>query len=329
MDKLTVVSLRDIEHWPSWHLVYEWEDEIVKAIPNARIYKRKEIYIAGKRLFENIRRRLGIDVSGFSLSKTPCFYYDMSPSRKNEALNKPYNNVCIIDYCNRNHLDELYKSYSNVGHLFISSREAYDFLVESKFGLPVEHLPLTLPDKYAITPETKIDKEYDLIIQGRQSPVLLDYLDKYEKTHNVNICRRGKVEGNNFPYYDGSGKFVGMGNTREEYINLLRKSRVAFYSTSGIDGDPKKDSNNGFHQVTPRFLEEIACGCNVISRYVDNSDTDWFELGKMSTRVNSYEEFEAAMDKAIATPPDMAVYAKYLEKHYTSVIAKRLAEIII
>lgn len=86
--------------------------------------------------------------------------------------------------------------------------------------------------------------------------------------------------------------------------------------------------SNGFNQVTPRFLEYLACGCHIISRYPDNPDTAYFNLAGMSTRVDSYQAFEETFDRARTIPCDMAGYASYLDKHYTSVRAEALASII-
>lgn len=104
-------------------------------------------------------------------------------------------------------------------------------------------------------------------------------------------------------------------------MELMRKSRVMLYSIPGIDGDRE---TNGFHPVTPRFLESIACGCNLLLRYEENSDTDFYELASFGKSIETYDDFEAAFDKALASPADMDVYSRYLRKHYTSVRAEKL-----
>lgn len=325
MSKLAVISRRSYAHWHSRHLVDEWEDELVKAIPEAKLFVRKEIVFWNKCLFNHLRDKQGIDIDRLWLGDTPTFSFDMSPILINKGMNKPYNSVCIIDFFMREGLDDFYSAYSNVKHLWVSSREVYDYLQSMGPKRQVEYMPLTLPDKYRITPETKIEKKYDVIMQGRQSKVLLEWLEQYAKTHDITYVRRGKVENNNFPYYNNRGEFVGFGNTREQYLSLLRGGRIAFYTTSGCGGDNRGKINHGFHQVTPRFLEEISCGCNVVSFYEDNSDTDFFELSRMSRRVDSYSDFEKAMDASLSSAPDMGKYSAYLERHYTSVVAKEVA----
>lgn len=328
---LVIATNRGFYSEAYWVVIYEAEDELVKTIENAELYKRKDVKIAGKPIFRFIGQKVGFDIDSLCLGNRQTFYYDMSPSlRGNKGRNKPNNSVCMIDYfLSEDELKRFYDVYSNVAHLFVSSREVYDFLQEHNPPRKVEHLPLTLPDKYAITKDTRFSKQYDLVLPGRQNQLLIDWLHQYEKTHEITYVFRGKhdTKRGQFPYYTNKGDFVGWVNTRDQYIDLLQKSRVAFYSTPGIDCDERQGTNS-FHQVTPRFLEEIASGCNVLACYIDNSDTRFFELDKMAHRVTSYEDFERALEQAIEEPPDMAVYASYLEKHYTSVIARQLEAIL-
>ena len=51
--------------------------------------------------------------------------------------------------------------------------------------------------------------------------------------------------------------------SRDGYLDSMKKSRIALYATPGIDGGEKR--TNGFSQVTPRFLEMVASGCNIIA----------------------------------------------------------------
>ena len=45
---------------------------------------------------------------------------------------------------------------------------------------------------------------------------------------------------------------LGKFDSREEYIQLLRASKIAFYKTPRIDGDERH--TGGFNPVTPRLL---------------------------------------------------------------------------
>jgi hypothetical protein len=165
---------------------------------------------------------------------------------------------------------------------------------------------------------------------GRQNQILTDFLKKYSKNHRDFIYVYEKSDGikdlEKFHYYTSEGEFVGIIRTRKQYIDLLKRSRVALYSTPGIDGGEVR--TKGYNPVTPKFLEYIACGCHIIARYKKNSDTDFYELEKFSPSINTYGEFEDAMNKARESNIDMQMYSEYLEKHYTSKRADLLKTIL-
>lgn len=314
---MLIISERAYQHWASWDLVYEWEDELVKTFPDARLFCAHDFCINNKPVFGTLGGKIGFSPNTLMLGKREAFRFEMADvAKSNLVWNQSNISACVIDfYTKKEDLPLFYKMHSRLKQLYISSREVYEFLLANAPIREIQHLPLTLPDKYGITEDTKFDKRYDLVLVGRQNPVLIDYLHTYEKHHSISYVYRGKIDGGSFPYYSSQGEFVGYGNTRAEYFNLLRQGRVAFYSTPGVND---KQWTNGFHQVTPRFLEEIACGCHVISQFVDNPDTEYFELGKMSKRVTNYDDFEKAMEEALETPVNMAAYSAYLQKHYTS-----------
>ena len=75
----------------------------------------------------------------------------------------------------------------------------------------------------------------------------------------------------------------------------------------------------------------IACGCHVIARYPSGDagvDARFYEFEKFSPSVETYEAFEAAMDRALYTEVDTAAYAAYLQKHYTSSRVRDLKKLL-
>lgn len=317
---MLIITQRSYQHWPSYDLVYEWEDELVKALPSTKLFYAKEAKIRGHDLYNTLYRRLRINVHQLALRNKSAFMFAMAPILDKNIWNLPNIKVNIVDfYPTEQILSAFYKNYNRVDTIYVSSREVYDYLVSHNPQREIRHLPLTLPDKYRITKESSFNKVYDLVMVGRQSPTMTGYLHEYVKTHHISYVYRGKIEGNNFPYYTNKGEFVGYVNTRDDYFRLLRSGRIVLYSTPGID-DGKE--THGFHQVTPRFLEALSCGCHVISQFVDNSDTDYFELGRMSHRVDNYHDFKSAMKHALNTEVHMGMITDYLEKHYTSFVHK-------
>lgn len=313
-------SLRNCVFHPSYSLVFEWEDEISRAIglPVHQISKYNYLfdYLLNKRdiygISFGIRKHLFFEL--FALENTP---------RKHSGNRVPI----IIDYFLEEEKTKAFIKNSRKSKLIlITSREVYEYLLnEGADPKKFKHLALSLPDIYKLNEKEEIKKEYDVILVGRTSPVFKSFLSEYQKQHPELSVLSQKVEDGQYNLYDSEGKLVGNANTRASYLEWLRKSRIFMYCTSGYDGERK---TNGFSQVTPKFLEALACGCHVIIRYPDNPDTRFYELSRFGESTETYEQFEKQMDMALATTPDLEFYSDYLKKHYTSQRAKELKNIL-
>jgi len=317
-NKILISTERKVNTWPSWDLVYEWEDVLREALHTEFFYPRR-LVLGGKDIGRKLYELTNFNINSIFQRGRKCFAYEMKATKKKSLLNLKGMTICIIDFFLReSELAAFFNAYKNTDAIYVSSREVYEFLKKNGYGNAVGHMPLTISDKYKITPNTTFNKEFDIALVGRQNPVLKEFLDRYMKGHNLRVAYRGKLENGNFPYYTTDGEFIGNVNTRQDYINLIRKSRIGLYTTPGIDGGEQR--TNGFNQVTPRFLELIASGCHVLAKYAPNPDTKYFELDDMASSVRSYEDFEKAMDKALNESVNMKKYSDYLAKHYTSTI---------
>lgn len=293
-------------------LVYEWEDEFQK-IMNVSFYHER--HFRGKRLLIKIIEKIP-QLSFLLQTSQSAFLFELNDYRSNDINNA--NNIypCIIDfYVNDSDLDYFIRRHCNNRIVFISSRQAYDYLSSKRLPFKIEHLPLSLPTRYKITPQTTFEKKYDLLIMGRPNPVLLSFVERYASAHLDFVFVNRKFEEGHFVYYTSNGEKLGNKDSRLDYIQLLRLSRVCIYSTPGMDND--RFQTNGFHQVTPRFLEMLACGCHVMARYERNSDTDYYELSQHWPSIDNYEQFSSCLDSYLDKAPDLNFYSNYLEKHYT------------
>ena len=319
MEIKQIITKRRYESWPSFDLVYEWEDifmEVLKAKP----------YLE-KRYYSN-KYRKRIPFIKYLLTTPPnAFIYEMSPIIKYHIWNKKNILPCIIDfYLTQKDLNKFYQAYNKNPIVLLSSKEVFHFLKKNNCPLNIAHLPLSISDKYKIDNESFFYKEYDLVMVGRQNSILEKFTYKYAETHKDFTFVYRKQKGNQFLYYTSNNECLGDINTRDKYIQLMRKSRCALYSTPGIDGGEKR--TKGFNQVTPRFLELIASGCHIIARYKENPDTDFYHLKDFSDSINTYKEFESRMDKARKEAVDMKKYTQYLSQHYTSERVKLLKNLI-
>lgn len=324
-----LLSVRGIDTWQSWQLVFDWEDvfsakmklPIVSA--KRRWYHRRR---SGHYVLRYLFRLLRLDRI-YNPKKLYIYHQmliqnemDYSPWMQKKII------VWVIDsFIEKSELPGIYEKYKLCPFLIISSLEAYNFLKKNNCPLKIYYVPLSLPDKYRINNE-RFHKKYDLISTGRVNPVLEKYVEQYlSKNRNLNFVSF-KIENGNFYYYSTIDGELGIFNTREEYIDLLKQCKIGLYSTPGIDGG-SRSNNKGFNPVTPRFFEFMSCQCHIITRYPDTEETQFFKLSRIAPHIDSYENFEKAMDRCLKTEVDLNQYRTYLEGNYTSTRITYLEEI--
>lgn len=297
-------------------ILYEWENIIATEL---------QLDIA----LDNLKKSKVPFLKFLSGSQDNSLLIEMAPHIYQSGFNRGNIVPYIVDFfVERNYrLKAFYCFYYFNKAVIISSREVYEMLINQGCPLKIFHLALSLPDQYAITSETKFNKKYDLIMMGRHSPVLVEYAMRYAKRHPEFTYVYQKQEGGQRCNYDQNDNKLCTVNTRQEYMDFMKTSRVALYSTPSMDGGEKRAK--GYNQVTPKFLEYLACGCHVIARYPKNPDTDYYNLDNIVLRnVNDYDEFERAMDYARIHDVDYNKYSKYLKKHYTTARIPELKNIL-
>lgn len=311
-----ILSRRGVKHRPSWHLVFEWEDEISRALG---IPIRAPWRIGwGVR---SLLRRVGAKCPRRDL---PVLEFVMIATADNRGRYGHRSVPWIIDYfLPDSDIPAFLRSTGLCPYVLVSSREAYERLIAH--GASPEkyrHLPLSLPDRYRLNPDAPMLKDIDLALVGRPSEVLLDFARRYVDEHpGLNVVVKGPKRGGHMWVYDLGGNPVADVDSREDYLALLRRSRLFLYSTPGVDdGKP----TGGFSQVTPRLLEALACGCLPLMRYPDNPDTRWYDLPALCPSIDTYEQFVREADRALSAPADLHAIAEYLAPRYTSAVISNL-----
>jgi hypothetical protein len=249
-------------------------------------------------------------------SESKSLYFTMKPQAWGSLSTRSNAIPIMVDFGKHVDLRLFYRAYSNCPLVLISSLEVFNFLEHNACPLNLHHFPLSLPDKYRVTPDGNFDKKYDILISGRPNPVLMEFMRRYEQEHqDIEYLYQSWHEGT-YSYISNKTGVIGVFNDRPSYMNLLRAARVCFYSTPGIDGGEKK--TGGFNQVTPRLFEFLSAGCHVVARYADSDDTDFFQLKEICPSVDSYDAFSARLEAALQSPPPTDRNSEYLKKHYTS-----------
>jgi hypothetical protein len=305
----------------SCNLVWEWED-IISQICNISIKYETTI---GKGILKII-----------SLSNFFCFFYNLFQNKNtlalyfvmkvelkpNARLNKSRVPVVIDFWLKENELSLFYKLYKKCPLIIITSKEVFDILKRNNCPLHIIHIPLSLPDKYFLDENKLLTKEYDLTLSGRVDEYFKRMLERYCTEYPEFVYIKNNGVGNKGQYITNKGEFI-CDSLRDNYFKMIKKSKIAFYSTPGID-ESKKNANN-YNQVTPRFLELLSGGCYILAHYPVNSDTEYYAMSTICDNIHSYEQFRERMNFYRSTTElPIKRNAQYLKNHYTSYIANLL-----
>ena len=324
---MTIDQILTKRHWQknyAYDLVYEWEDIFKETLNLPLVNEQKVIYNRYLKIIPFISSLFQTNAASL-VFEMECIASHWFCNRKSNII--PY----IIDYYPRANGLYGYKVfnylYKKCPIVFISSAEVYEHLLslEDIIKVKIEHVALSLSDKYFLDENAKFNKQYDLVLFGRQSPVLMAFLDKYKTKHPDFLYVYNKRINGRLLYYTSNGELLDNINTREKYLNLMKKARCTFYTTPGIDSEKE---TYGFNQITPRFLEMLSCGCHIIARYVNNADSRFYQISDFCQSVDNYEQFEEQLNYARCNDVDIPKCAKYLKKHYTSERAKQINRII-
>jgi hypothetical protein len=332
-----ILSTRSYLKASFYDLVYEWEEDLSKVLTipilNALPLFRK-FFI--NKVSRKLMARAGVlhgasnmvEVANiFRPSKGYYLVFEMGvntgPNFSTSAKAIP----AFIDLWKQTDLAAFQRDYQYCPLVLVSSLEAVVYLKEQGCRLNIAHFPLSLSDRYKAAPGKVYTKKYDVVLAGRTNPVLSGYLQKFSNKYPaVEIVRQQEVDGV-FCYVSNLSGKIGEFKTREEYIELLRASKISFYSTPGIDGGEKR--TGGFNPVTPRYLELLSAQCLILGKYPDNEETRFYQLSEVCPNVISYEQFEILMQSYLQqSKAPLELYERILQKHYTSCRAALLQDLL-
>lgn len=318
-----IISNRSFNLWPSWHIVYEWEDEIASRL-SLEIVNRQDLnkkYLQWLKMKTKQETLLEKNLNYFESDLIPSiskysYCFEMAPRFDLHISNFRNTIPIFVDYWDRENVSLTKEAYEKCPFLLVTSLEVINFFKAHNFKNRLIHFPISLPSKYRISPDQTFEKKYDIVLVGRQNAVLLSFLQRYvNQNPEIEFIQAFQEGGEIYCSSNKSGR-MGKCHSREAYMSLLRATRVAFYSTPGIDGGEQR--TNGFNPVTPRFLEILSAGCHVIARYPKNLETEFFNLKAICPAINTYSEFVTQLHDALLQPPPAQRNSEYLENHYTS-----------
>lgn len=332
MDLKGVFTDRHYQDWPSWHIVYEWEDELSHALhlplKNSPEGSKHVLY----NMFKHIDHKVFNGGVGRMIAdwghrdKGCCLYFEMCAKRYKSFSNSRRTIPVIIDFWDKEGIERFKKLYADCPYLLVTSLEVLNFLKTNQVRNNLIHFPMTLPSMYRLNPAQSFDKKIDIILAGRKNPVLWNFLKQYEAAHpDIEYLHQIRKDGE--LYYESNKKgIVGKFHTRREYMNLLKTAKVAFYATPGMDGGERR--TGGFNPVTPRLFELLSGGCHIIARYPKTVETDYYRLDEICPSITTYPAFESQLSNALKSSPPTEANAAYLKDFYTSINVELLKKMM-
>ncbi len=326
-----ILTDRHYQDWPSWQIIYEWENELSSflklPIKNSPPIPKKLV----NKLFGKVDRNLFNGRIGSSLNNLHLkdqghsLYFEMTPKDYKDFSNNSKTIPVIIDFFNISYIKRLKKQYKHCPYILVTSLEVFHLLRENGFRSNVIHFPMSLPTMYKLKTDQYFEKKYDIVLVGRINVALWNFLKQYEINHPEIEYLYSFVQNGELYYKNNRGAILGKFHSRSEYIRLIRLARVSFYATPGIDGGEIR--SNGFNPVTPRFFELLAAGCHVLARYPQSVETEYYNMGSISPSISTYEEFESELNIALNSTPPIKRNSEYLSSHYMSNKIKILEEL--
>ncbi len=305
-------SIRDFEQYPSYLILYEFEDDfsVSKNIPVHHLSKLK--YTFGKVLYKSVTNFLIKRATPpgliFSIMMTPD-YHRLYINKTNVA---PY----IIDYWKR--YDELFeKHFVSFPVVYISGLEVFEYLKSKRTKVNIKHLPLSVSDRHLSVFNEATEKDIDIINVGRKNNVIDDYIQQYLIKHpGTNYVHREMENGENMYYSSLHGK-IGKLESRYSLLQTLARAKIAIVTSPGIDGGEER--TGGFNPVTPRVFEAAIGKCYMIGKYSANNEFNAFGLEKLVEMPDSYSEFEEAVNKKLIMPFNLQQeYLAFLQENLNS-----------
>lgn len=314
---MNIISERNYCLWPSYHVIYEWEDIFAQNGFNLVVCKNGLPDRTVRRIRNYIKEKLGGTFRYNGRTYNFRWILDAKVYRRYTGLNT----IPIFLDFPVHMVEEINRVTKELPFYWVTCHDIYLKLKECG-SKNVLFIPLSISDKYftGIVPEKKID-----VIQfGRKNSKLHEYMMEY--------CRRNpeteyvyQTENGSLTYESTIRGNVGKFDTRKEYFQMISSCRVSLVSSPGMDNS--RDFG-GIDFITPRFYESAANYCYMIGRYADNQEAKSIGIDRVCPNVSSYEEFERLMGSYLNSEgfTQKEAFDQFLRENVTSARIKSMAE---
>ncbi len=308
--KAIVTARKAIEH-PSYQIVYEWED-IFKSLLNVKFeYKVVNKHVELKKKLFELGKKFKDIPHNYGTNKYLNLVFIMQAKDAPYLINKEKYLPIIIDFWKQD--ERFFLDCPKETTLLINSLEAVNYLHTKGYN-NYFYFPISMPDNYYS--EEVPSKSIDVIQIGRKNKILSDYMHRYLIDNPKVEYLEQKIIDNKFYYVSSNSQKLIDVNDRDKYMRIIKESRISLLSSPGIDNSR---NTGGYNPVTPRFLESASQYCKMIGRFPENEDFNFFNIGSICKKVDTYDQFETTLTKYLNEDFNQKnEYDNFLKKHLTS-----------
>lgn len=319
MSKINIVSERSYHHWPSYYVVYEWEDILAQQGFSLVVRSNDLFHKVYRRVNRILRNRIKpqFNVNG----KKYNIRWIMNARGYKEYTET--NTIPIFLDFPADMVSEIRRATAKLPFYWVTCMDIYEKLIETG-SENVHFIPLSISDKYWTGMVPK--KSIDVIQFGRKNSKLHEYMLEY--------CK--KRPGTEYVYQteDGSLTYVsttrgnlGRFDQREEYFQMMSSCRVSLVSSPGKDNS--RDFG-GIDFITPRFYESAVNYCYMIGRYTDNEESRATGINNVCPCIENYSEFETILEAYLNKKSfeQKDVFDAFIKMNVTSERAKMIMETV-
>lgn len=302
---IRILSERQYNKGISRQVVYEWEDDISRNLNLPIEYMDSYVKHPVARVLRKLRISKPIT---WNNGGNVYIFFAMNIDLLRIITWYIPNVIPVLLDVTLKEIDELYNLTRNLPVFWVTALKIKEALVQKYPDCKVCYIPQMASDRYL---NESIQKNISLIQFGRRNPVLHEFAITYVNTHRdtTYIYRCDDPQKGMEEYRNESKINLGKVESREDFIQLLRKSQICLCSSPLMDST--RNFGKGIDFLTARWYEAIMNRCYIIARVSDivQPELEQTGLNQLISNTLAYDEFEKKVDsylKSDAFPYDVA-----------------------
>ena len=175
-----ILSDRKIQQYPSWHIVYEWE-EIISQQLSLKIVHANFLHRIYRGVVNRLVKYFGGHFFRFSLNPKKWRIVFIMQTRDAPKYCRAGNIPIFLD-SSMDTIDEILKATKKIPFYWVTCKDFYNALTR-KGASNVIFMPLSISDKYFCTYHCSTHKTIDVLQFGRKNEQLHEWMLNYQQKY--------------------------------------------------------------------------------------------------------------------------------------------------